>query len=67
MFREEHWVMSKEDSARLESAKAKLLAFQCRKVLLDKIAVNLDHNQAGQPAGEKSSGASAVASSAAPW
>ena len=67
MFREEHWVMPKEDLAKFESAKAKLLALQHRKVLLDKIAVDLDDNQAGQPSGEKSSGASAVASSAAPW
>ena len=70
MFREEHWVMSKDDLAKFKSAKVKLLALHClqhRKVLLDKIAVDLDDNQAGQPSGEKSSGASAVASSAAPW
>ena len=71
MFREEHWVMSKEDLARFKSDKAKLLALQHRKVVLDKLAFDLDDNQAGQPAGEKScgaaTGAAAIASSAAPW
>ena len=39
-FREERWVMSKEDLARFKSADAKLLALQRRKALLDEMAVS---------------------------
>ena len=42
--------MSKEDLARFKSADAKLLALQRRKALLDERAVELDDNQAVQPA-----------------
>ena len=57
-FREERWVpkeersvMSEEDLARFKSANAKLLALQRRKALLDKMAVDLDDDQAVQPLG----------------
>ena len=50
-FREELWVMSKEDLARFKSADAKLLALQRRKALLDEMAVELDDDQAMQPTG----------------
>ena len=50
-FREEWWVMSKEDLARFKSVDAKLLALQHRKALLDEMAVELDDDQAVLPAG----------------
>ena len=50
-FREEWWVMSKDDLARFKSANAKLLALQRRKALLDEMAVELDDDQAMQPTG----------------
>ena len=43
--------MSKDDLARFKSAFAKLLALQHRKALLDGMAVELDDEQAVQPAG----------------
>ena len=43
--------MSKEDLARFKSANAKLLALQHRKALLDKMAAELDDDQAVGPAG----------------
>ena len=42
--------MSKEDLARFKSAGAKLLALQLRKAALDRMAAELDAEQAVQPA-----------------
>ena len=48
-FREELWVMSREGLARFKSANAKLLTLQRRKAVFDKMAAELDDNQAMQP------------------
>ena len=45
------WMMTKEDLARFKSANAKLLALQHRKAALDRMAAELDAEQALQPAG----------------
>ena len=50
-FREERWVMSKEDLAKFKSADAKLLALQSTNAALDKMAAELGACQAVQPAG----------------